>query len=310
MRLSSGDGVHGGAWCSRSAAKGGVPGTAPLARGAVDHGPVIAVAGICVRALDRIARPRCRWSSSLAGDDVRLSRRSAPAQQRPAISGRPAHRRGDRRGHADRRRRTARSSASRPDRRVVARRPPHRRSAITARAGPRPPSWLAARPARRGRATSRGRDGRLGMAGARTLARRTVALPIGPLLCILNGRTRGRPWSTSGARAELRRAAGRAGVRRRFAPHQLRHAHAVEMAREGVPLIVIQRQLGHSNPRHHLGLFARHRQRRNHRDGPRPPRTGDPGQREASGRRRSESGAWTETFRRGLALARGRRSAC
>jgi site-specific recombinase XerD len=29
--------------------------------------------------------------------------------------------------------------------------------------------------------------------------------------------------------------------------YQLRHAHAVEMAREGVPLIVIQRQLGHSN---------------------------------------------------------------
>ena len=38
-----------------------------------------------------------------------------------------------------------------------------------------------------------------------------------------------------------------AGVQRRFAPHQLRHAHAVEMAREGVPLIVIQRQLGHTN---------------------------------------------------------------
>jgi integrase/recombinase XerD len=38
-----------------------------------------------------------------------------------------------------------------------------------------------------------------------------------------------------------------AGVRRRFAPHQLRHAHAVEMAREGVPPVVIQRQLGHSN---------------------------------------------------------------
>jgi site-specific recombinase XerD len=50
-----------------------------------------------------------------------------------------------------------------------------------------------------------------------------------------------------GARADLRRAAATAGVRRRFAPHQLRHAHAVEMAREGVPLIVIQRQLGHSN---------------------------------------------------------------
>ena len=74
-----------------------------------------------------------------------------------------------------------------------------------------------------------------------------VALPIGPLFCVINGRTRGRPWTTSGARAELRRAAVRAGVRGRFAPHQLRHAHAVEMAREGVPLIVIQRQLGHSN---------------------------------------------------------------
>jgi hypothetical protein len=34
-------------------------------------------------------------------------------------------------------------------------------------------------------------------------------------------------------------------VRRRFAPHQPRHAHAVELAREGVPLNVIQRQLGH-----------------------------------------------------------------
>jgi site-specific recombinase XerD len=49
------------------------------------------------------------------------------------------------------------------------------------------------------------------------------------------------------SRAQLRRTATAAGVRRRFAPHQLRHAHAVEMAREGVPLIVIQRQLGHSN---------------------------------------------------------------
>ena len=36
-------------------------------------------------------------------------------------------------------------------------------------------------------------------------------------------------------------------MRRRFAPHQLRHAHAVELAREGVALNVIQRQLGHAN---------------------------------------------------------------
>jgi hypothetical protein len=71
-----------------------------------------------------------------------------------------------------------------------------------------------------------------------------VELPVGPLFCVVNGPTRGRPWSAAAARSELRQVARQAGVRRRFAPHQLRHAHAVEMAREGVPLIVIQRQLG------------------------------------------------------------------
>jgi site-specific recombinase XerD len=76
---------------------------------------------------------------------------------------------------------------------------------------------------------------------------RRLELPIGPLFCVINGATAGRPWTTAAARAQLRRTAVAAGVRRRFAPHQLRHAHAVEMAREGVPLIVIQRQLGHSN---------------------------------------------------------------
>jgi len=48
-------------------------------------------------------------------------------------------------------------------------------------------------------------------------------------------------------RVEFRRLAAHAGVRRRFAPHQLRHAHAVELAREGVALNRIQRQLGHAN---------------------------------------------------------------
>jgi site-specific recombinase XerD len=55
-----------------------------------------------------------------------------------------------------------------------------------------------------------------------------IELPVGPLFCA--------------ARSELRHVARKAGVRRCFAPHHLRHAHAVEMAREGVPLIVIQRQ--------------------------------------------------------------------
>ena len=80
-------------------------------------------------------------------------------------------------------------------------------------------------------------------------------LPVGPLFCIIDGPTRGRPWSSAGVRGELRRLAARAGVRRRFAPHQLRHAHALELAREGVPLNIIQRQLGHAN----LGITSQGR---------------------------------------------------
>jgi hypothetical protein len=74
-----------------------------------------------------------------------------------------------------------------------------------------------------------------------------LELPAGPLFCVIDGPTRGRPWSAAAIRTEFRRHATEAGVRRRFAPHQLRHAHAVELAREGVSLNVIQRQLGHSN---------------------------------------------------------------
>ena len=74
-----------------------------------------------------------------------------------------------------------------------------------------------------------------------------VGMPVGALLCVIGGPTAGRPWSATAARATLRHLAAVAGVRRRFAPHQLRHAHAVEMAREGAALVVIQRQLGHTN---------------------------------------------------------------
>ena len=76
---------------------------------------------------------------------------------------------------------------------------------------------------------------------------RRLEMPVGTLFCVIDGQTRGRPWSPAAARNHLRRIATKAGVRRRFAPHQLRHAHAVEMAHERVPLNVIQRQLGHVN---------------------------------------------------------------
>jgi site-specific recombinase XerD len=74
-----------------------------------------------------------------------------------------------------------------------------------------------------------------------------ILLPPGPLFCVIDGPTRGRRWSATAARSEMRDLAAAAGVRRRFAAHQLRHAHAVELAREGIAINIIQRQLGHTD---------------------------------------------------------------
>jgi hypothetical protein len=116
--------------------------------------------------------------------------------------------------------------------------------------GPRPPP--EPRPqhnSRRNirRQAPRGRDGPLGMGPARPVARDPRELPVGALLCVIHGPSAGRRWEASAARKQLHHATAAADVRRRFAPHQLRHAHAVEMPHEGVPLVVIQRQLGHAN---------------------------------------------------------------
>src|SRR5205085_7349170 len=50
------------------------------------------------------------------------------------------------------------------------------------------------------------------------------------MLCVIHGPTAGRRWEASAARKQLHHAAAEAGVRRRFASHQLRHAHAVEIS--------------------------------------------------------------------------------
>ena len=78
------------------------------------------------------------------------------------------------------------------------------------------------------------------------MAERRAELPVGPLFCVMDGPTRGRPWSGAAVRTEFRRLAACAGARRRFAP-QLRHAPALELGRAGVALNIIQRQLGHAN---------------------------------------------------------------
>jgi integrase len=109
-----------------------------------------------------------------------------------------------------------------------------------------------------------------------------VHMPVGPLFCVIDGSTCGRPWAATAARAELRRLAADAGVRRRFAPHQLRHAHAVELAREGVPVNIIQRQLGHAD----LGTTSTYVGDRSERDHQRDPRSSPA---DHSGHRRTES---------------------
>ena len=64
-----------------------------------------------------------------------------------------------------------------------------------------------------------------------------------PVFCTLKGR----PLDPTYVRHALRRMAVRAGIERRVHPHMLRHTHAAELAREGVPMNVIQMQLGHSS---------------------------------------------------------------
>jgi site-specific recombinase XerC len=83
--------------------------------------------------------------------------------------------------------------------------------------------------------------GRVGLAAAAPMAQRT-GRAAGRLAVLHHRRPHARATVVR-RRGPLRVApAGRqAGVRRRFAPHQLRNAHALELAREGVPLNIIQR---------------------------------------------------------------------
>ena len=74
-----------------------------------------------------------------------------------------------------------------------------------------------------------------------------IELPVGALLCVITGPTAGRPWSAGRGPRDASAARRRRRRTQTLRAAQLRRAHAVEMAREGVPLNVIQRQLGHAN---------------------------------------------------------------
>src|SRR3954467_6976083 len=51
-----------------------------------------------------------------------------------------------------------------------------------------------------------------------------VEAAVGPLFCVVNGPTRGRPWSADAARLELRAVAREAGLRSSLPPHPLQPA--------------------------------------------------------------------------------------
>jgi site-specific recombinase XerD len=74
------------------------------------------------------------------------------------------------------------------------------------------------------------------------------SLPVGTVFPVVLGKSAGRRWNPVGARGTIKTAADNSGVRRRIHPHAFRHAFACELAREGVPIHIIQRQLGHANP--------------------------------------------------------------
>lgn len=77
--------------------------------------------------------------------------------------------------------------------------------------------------------------------------RREYPNPDGHVFCICEGPTKGLRWSPSGVRAMLAKVAVAAGFEKRLAPHQLRHTMAVGLLKDGVPLVHVSRQLGHSN---------------------------------------------------------------
>jgi site-specific recombinase XerD len=68
-----------------------------------------------------------------------------------------------------------------------------------------------------------------------------------PLFCTISRGNIGHRVHSAYFREALKAYAAQAGIDKRVHPHGFRHTHAVELLREGAPLTVIQKQLGHSN---------------------------------------------------------------
>jgi site-specific recombinase XerD len=86
-------------------------------------------------------------------------------------------------------------------------------------------------------------------------ARAKLGVPRGAkVFCTITRGNIGQPLSGGYWRETIKRLGRKAGIEKRVHSHGLRHTHATELRREGVDLVVIQRQLGHSS----LGVTARY----------------------------------------------------
>jgi site-specific recombinase XerD len=74
--------------------------------------------------------------------------------------------------------------------------------------------------------------------------RKEMAVPVTvPVFCT----RRGKEMHETYLNCLLSRMAKKAGVTSRVHPHSFRHTHAMELANEGVPMHIIQKQLGHAS---------------------------------------------------------------
>ena len=192
------------------------------------------------------------------------------------VSGRSAQGRGDRRRHARRRRPFARPPAPRPDR--VRRRAGlriHEALALTEGDLDERRGSLLIRHGKGGRRREVGLDA-WGWEELRPWLERRPELPVGALLCVINGTTCGRHWSPAAARA-AHGGRGRGSAPLRAAPTAPRPRR-----RDGPRRRPADRDPAPTRPqqpRDHLRRPARHRQRRDHRDRARATSADDSGQR-------------------------------
>lgn len=78
--------------------------------------------------------------------------------------------------------------------------------------------------------------------------RRELGLgPNRPLFCTISQPNPGGPLNASCFRETIKRRARKAGIQQRVHPHALRHTFAVECFREGVPVHIVRRLMGHAS---------------------------------------------------------------